>query len=35
MAACEMMRRVIGLAGVEDIRGIENTTIVLWWQAWR
>ncbi len=24
MAACKMMRRVIGLAGVEDIRGIEN-----------
>ncbi len=24
MGACKMMRRVIGLAGVEDIRGIEN-----------
>jgi 5-methylthioribose kinase len=24
MAACKMMRRVISLAGVEDIRGIEN-----------
>lgn len=24
MAACEIMRRVIGLAGVEDIRGIES-----------
>jgi 5-methylthioribose kinase len=24
MAACKMMRRVIGLAGVEDIRGIED-----------
>lgn len=23
-AACKMMRRIIGLAGVEDIRGIEN-----------
>ncbi len=24
MAACKMMRRIIGLAGVEDIRGIED-----------
>ncbi|MEZ4667952.1 MAG: S-methyl-5-thioribose kinase [Anaerolineae bacterium] len=24
MGACKMMRRIIGLAGVEDIRGIEN-----------
>ncbi|MEL7235304.1 MAG: hypothetical protein AAGK74_12460, partial [Chloroflexota bacterium] len=24
MGACKMMRRVIGLAGVEDIRGIED-----------
>ncbi|NWG15254.1 MAG: S-methyl-5-thioribose kinase [Chloroflexi bacterium] len=26
LGACKMMRRVIGLAGVEDIRGIENVT---------
>jgi 5-methylthioribose kinase len=25
-AACKMMRRIIGLAGVEDIRGIEDVT---------
>ena len=24
LGACKMMRRVIGLAGVEDIRGIED-----------
>lgn len=26
MGACKMMRRIIGLAGVEDIRGIEDVT---------